>query len=98
MEGYDPVSYFDGKPVQGKSSFTYTYKGITYRFFDSANLAKFKTSPGKYEPSYGGWCAYAMGENGEKVKVGVSATQTKTIKLSTNGLSDLELLPDNLDR
>jgi YHS domain-containing protein len=69
LEGYDPVSYFDGKPVQGKSIFTYTFKGITYRFFDSANLAKFKTSPGKYEPAYGGWCAYAMGEDGEKVKV-----------------------------
>ena len=25
--------------------------------------------PGKYEPQYGGWCAYAMGATGEKVPV-----------------------------
>lgn len=67
--GYDPVSYFDGKPVEGKSSMSYSYKGITYRFSSAANLTKFKSSPEKYEPAYGGWCAYAMGENGEKVKV-----------------------------
>lgn len=69
LEGFDPVSYFDGKPVQGKSIFSYAYKGITYRFFDHSSLTKFKTNPEKYEPAYGGWCAYAMGENGEKVKV-----------------------------
>jgi hypothetical protein len=32
-------------------------------------LLKFKANPEKYKPAYGGWCAYAMGENGEKVKV-----------------------------
>jgi hypothetical protein len=81
LEGYDPVSYFDDKPVQGKSIFTYTHKGITYRFFDAANLTKFKTSPGKYEPAYGGWCAYAMGESGEKVKV-----DPKTYKIADGKL------------
>lgn len=30
---------------------------------------RLKTSPEKYEPAYGGWCAYAMGETGEKVKI-----------------------------
>lgn len=69
LEGYDAVSYFDGKPAEGKSNLTYSYKGLTYRFSTQANLAKFKSSPDKYEPAYGGWCAYAMGENGEKVKV-----------------------------
>ena len=34
-----------------------------------ANLNKFKTNPEKYEPAYGGWCAYAMGATGEKVKI-----------------------------
>lgn len=69
LEGYDAVSYFDGKPAEGKSNLTYSYKGLTYRFSTQANLAKFKSSPDTYEPAYGGWCAYAMGENGEKVKV-----------------------------
>ena len=69
LEGYDPVSYFEAKPLEGKSEISHVDKGITYRFYTQANLTKFKTNPEKYEPAYGGWCAYAMGENGEKVKV-----------------------------
>jgi len=69
IDGYDPVSYFDGKPAEGESKFTFTHKGITYLFINAANLNKFKAAPEKYEPAYGGWCAYAMGETGEKVKI-----------------------------
>lgn len=69
MEGYDPVSFFDGKAVEGKSNITHVDNGITYRFFSAANRTKFKSNPEKYVPAYGGWCAYAMGKNGEKVKV-----------------------------
>jgi YHS domain-containing protein len=69
IQGYDPVSYFDNKPTEGKSSLVHVHQGITYYFSTQANLAKFKASPEKYEPVYGGWCAYAMGENGEKVEV-----------------------------
>jgi len=69
IEGYDPVSYFDNKPTEGIETLTTTYKGVTYQFSTAGNLAKFKGSPDKYEPAYGGWCAYAMGENGEKVKI-----------------------------
>jgi len=69
LEGYDPVSYFSGKPREGKSDIKYSYNGVTYWFYSQDNLNKFKTSPEKYEPAYGGWCAYAMGDSGEKVKV-----------------------------
>jgi len=69
IEGYDPVSYFDNKPVEGKNEHKVTHKGVTYLFTNATNLAKFKANPDKYEPAYGGWCAYAMGETGEKVKV-----------------------------
>lgn len=69
IDGYDPVSYFSGSPAEGNRSLTYVYKGVTYRFANQANLAKFKANPGKFEPAYGGWCAYAMGATGEKVKV-----------------------------
>ena len=69
IEGYDPVSYFDNHPTEGKEELMYSYKGITYRFANSSNLNKFKGNPEKFEPAYGGWCAYAMGETGEKVKV-----------------------------
>jgi YHS domain-containing protein len=69
IEGYDPVSYFNGNPVEGKSDMVFTFRGVTYLFVNSSNLNKFKTSPEKYEPAYGGWCAYAMGDSGEKVKI-----------------------------
>lgn len=69
IEGYDPVSYFKGKPEKGSSSLAYTWQGVTYRFANAANMAAFKQAPAKYEPQYGGWCAYAMGNTGEKVEV-----------------------------
>lgn len=69
LQGYDAVSYFNGKPVEGKSDNKYIYKGITYMFSNPSNLEVFKANPERYEPVYGGWCAYAMGDSGEKVKV-----------------------------
>jgi YHS domain-containing protein len=69
IEGYDPVSYFDNHPLEGKSELKYNYKGVIYYFANQQNLQKFKANPEKYEPAYGGWCAYAMGETGEKVKI-----------------------------
>jgi YHS domain-containing protein len=69
IEGYDPVSYFQGRPLEGTPDFKFTYKGATYHFANRTNLDAFKLEPHKYEPVYGGWCAYAMGESGEKVKI-----------------------------
>ena len=69
LEEYDPVSFFDGKPLEGDEDFKFTYKGLTYYFANKKNLDRFKLLPEKYEPQYGGWCAYAMGSSGEKVKI-----------------------------
>jgi YHS domain-containing protein len=69
LQGYDPVSYFDGKPVEGSDKIKVEYKSVTYLFATAGNATRFKQTPDKFEPAYGGWCAYAMGESGEKVKV-----------------------------
>src|SRR5258708_6738425 len=69
IEGYDPVGYFDSGPLEGDSKWKFSYKGVTYQFSSAVNLARFKADPERYEPSFGGWCAYAMGETGEKVKI-----------------------------
>lgn len=69
VEGYDPVSYFDGKPTEGEVNLSFSFRGVTYLFSSVGNLSTFKLNPEKYEPAYGGWCAYAMGETGEKVKI-----------------------------
>lgn len=69
LNGYDPVSYFQGKPLEGRKEISYTFRAVTYHFSNMTNQQAFKASPEKFEPAYGGWCAYAMGESGEKVKV-----------------------------
>lgn len=69
IEGYDPVSYFDQHPVAGSPKYQFDYKGVNYQFASAQNLARFKSSPDQFEPAYGGWCAFAMGDTGEKVKV-----------------------------
>jgi hypothetical protein len=47
-----------------------SYKGINYRFSSTENVELFKLiAQYTYEPAYGGWCAYAMGNSGEKVEV-----------------------------
>lgn len=70
MREFDPVSYFQGsRPLKGTSKFHADYKGITYYFANAENVETFKKSPEKYEPAYGGWCAYTVALNGERVKV-----------------------------
>lgn len=69
ISGYDAVSYFLGEPLKGKSQFKVVHNNVTYLFANESNLNTFKEMPGKYEPQYGGWCAYAMGKTGEKVEV-----------------------------
>jgi YHS domain-containing protein len=61
LKGYDPVAYFtEGRPTPGIDQYTYSWKGVTYRFASADNLARFQTDPEKYLPQYGGYCAYAM--------------------------------------
>lgn len=70
LEGYDPVSYHDKSgPKKGLKNLSYTYRGVTYLFATTSNLQRFKENPAAFEPAYGGWCAFAMGESGEKVKI-----------------------------
>lgn len=69
LQGYDPISYFLGKPQKGSKMYSYEYNKVTYYFSSSKNLDLFKSSGAKFEPAYGGWCAYAMGATGEKVEV-----------------------------
>lgn len=73
IQGYDPVAYFtQKKAIKGKSSIASTYEGVTYYFASQADKDLFLKNPIQYEPQYGGWCSYAMannGPNGEKVEI-----------------------------
>jgi YHS domain-containing protein len=79
--GYDVVSYFDNKAIKGDSDFSYKYDGIKFKFKNKSNLKKFIMNPEKYIPQYGGWCAYAMGENGEKVSINPKTFEIRKGKL-----------------
>jgi YHS domain-containing protein len=70
IKGYDPVAYFtQGKAVKGNKDQSVFSNGVVYYFSSSADKEEFKKNPTKYEPQYGGWCAYAMGNNGSKVEI-----------------------------
>ena len=59
VHGYDVVAFFtDGKTVLGSDAHAVAHGGGTYRFASQANLDAFKANPAKYEPAYGGYCAY----------------------------------------
>ena len=82
IQGYDPVAYFtQNKAVQGSKQFSVNFESITYRFVNAANKEAFLKDPKKYEPQYGGWCAYAMGATGEKVEI-----DPETFKISNGKL------------
>ncbi len=69
LKGYDPVGYFiENRPVMGNPQFTSFYNGVRYQFASPANKAAFDANPGKYEPQFGGFCAYAASE-GKTAKI-----------------------------
>ncbi|OXB22792.1 YHS domain protein [Flavobacterium tructae] len=70
IQGYDPVAYFSpGKAIKGKNELSVSYQGVIYKFSSNENKQEFLKNPSKYEPQYGGWCAYALGSSGEKVEI-----------------------------
>lgn len=71
LDGYDPVAYFadgGGKPKKGAASLELVHQGVRYRFASEANRTLFQKDPARFEPAYGGWCAYAMAQK-EKVEI-----------------------------
>jgi YHS domain-containing protein len=75
IQGYDPVAFFtDNKPVKGKSEFTARHKGAIYYFASKEHRELFKSDPAKYEPAFGGYCAYGLSK-GKLVEIDVDAFQ-----------------------
>jgi YHS domain-containing protein len=70
IQGYDPVAYFtQNKAVKGNKQFSVNAEGVVYYFSSAANKDLFAKDYSKYEPQYGGWCAYAMGATNNKVEI-----------------------------
>ena len=81
VQGYDPVAFFTGgKPVKGNRELGYHYNGATYYFASKEHREAFISEPGKYEPQFGGYCAYGVSRN-KLVKIDVDAFQIVDGKL-----------------
>ncbi|PJZ59025.1 YHS domain-containing (seleno)protein [Leptospira barantonii] len=92
IDGYDPVAYFTlGRPVEGKTEFSFRWKDADWRFSSAENLKLFREHPEQYAPQFGGYCAYgiAMGE-----KVNIDPNQWKIVdgKLYLNYDHDVQVL------
>jgi YHS domain-containing protein len=64
IQGYDPVAFFtDHHPIMGKSEFSSKADGATYQFVSKEHKDLFDKEPAKYEPVFGGYCAYGVSRN-----------------------------------
>jgi YHS domain-containing protein len=81
IQGYDPVAFFtDNKPVKGDQKFLVKHDGAIYFFATKEHKDLFKENAAKYEPEYGGYCAYGVSKN-KLVEIDVHAFQIVDGKL-----------------
>ena len=65
IDGSDAVAYFTlGEPTAGSGDITYDWAGVTWQFVSEDNRAAFAADPEAYAPQYGGYCAWAMAQDG----------------------------------
>jgi YHS domain-containing protein len=75
LQGHDPVAFLtDKKPMQGSLQFVSRYKNATYLFVSKEHKELFDKHPEKYEPAFGGYCAYGVSRN-KLVEIDVDAFQ-----------------------
>lgn len=75
IRGHDPVAFFtEKKAVKGKPEVYATYKGALYYFASKENKNQFLKEPTKYEPEFGGYCAYGVSK-GKLVEIDPAAFQ-----------------------
>jgi YHS domain-containing protein len=81
IQGYDPVAFFtDHKPVKGDPKFVSKRDGAIYFFASKEHKELFNAEPAKYEPVFGGYCAYGVSRD-KLVEIDVDAFQIVDGKL-----------------
>lgn len=81
IQGYDPVAFFtDHKPVKGDPEYVVKHAGAVYFFASKEHRDLFKENPARYEPMFGGYCAYGVSRN-KLVEIDVDAFQVVDGKL-----------------
>jgi YHS domain-containing protein len=91
IQGYDPVAFFtDNKPVKGDPKFLTKRDGAIYFFASKEHKDMFLKDPAKYEPVFGGYCAYGVSRD-KLVEIDVNAFQIVDGQLLlqySNGVKD----------
>ena len=68
IDGWDVVAYFtQAKAVKGSSAHAVNHKGAIFHFATASHKKQFQQSPGRYLPSFGGYCAFAVAMKNAKV-------------------------------
>ncbi len=84
LSGHDAVAYFtQNKALKGSAKYTAIYNDAIYRFSSAKNRDLFNTTPEKYAPQYGGFCAYGM-TFGKKFEIDGKAFEIVNGKLFVN--------------
>jgi YHS domain-containing protein len=75
IKGYDPVAYFaDHAAMKGDPSLSSTNGGVVYFFSSQDHKSAFDANPSKYEPKFGGFCAYGV-SRGSLIEIDPNAFQ-----------------------
>lgn len=68
--GYDPVAYFtDNAAVKGSEEFSYEWLGTPWHFASKKHQEAFMSSPAKYAPQFGGYCAGEVAFDGVTINI-----------------------------
>lgn len=60
--GFDPVTYFQDAPAQGKAKFFHLWDGALWTFSTEENREAFKADPVAYAPQFDAYCAWAASQ------------------------------------
>jgi YHS domain-containing protein len=98
--GYDPVAYFtENAAVKGSEQFSYDWLGTAWHFASRKHLEAFMSSPARYAPQFGGYCAGEVAFDGVTINIDPEAFKIIDGKLylgyGKDFAADLEAHPQN---
>ncbi len=85
VKGYDVVAYFSrGQAIEGDKAHALDYKGARWLFSNAHHREMFRRDPARYEPQFGGYCAYAVAAKHKLVGIDPQAWSIVDGKLYLN--------------
>ena len=103
IKGYDTVAYFtQGKAVKGSETHSLKWLGAVWHFSSAEHRDLFKSSPVRYAPQYGGYCADGVAYGQSTANIDPQAWRIINDKLYLNynegAAVELEEIPGQLEK